>query len=186
MTFPPKLGREIKKYHSSRRIVFFDGRNLGPQNIKYGTCQFGSFLRRATSPLSLPALPYPAPIFSARASSATVADALISLSNVTSRPRHAFDTWYFLRGVVWSHAGCWVALLFSLVDPYLWIFSSRHRHIHATDSAQKAIQGSIREDPRVSAARCCWVAWAALLFSLVDPHLWIFSSRFRICLCIFF
>ena len=33
--------------------------------------------------------------------------------------------------------GCWVALLFSLVDPYLWIFSSRHRHIHATDSAQK-------------------------------------------------
>ena len=45
----------------------------------------------------------PAPIFSARASSATVADALISLSNVTSRPRHAFDTWYFLRGVVWSH-----------------------------------------------------------------------------------
>ena len=50
-------------------------------------------------------------------------------------------------------AGCWVALLFSLVDPYLWIFSSRHRHIHATDSAQKAIQGSIREDPRVSAAR---------------------------------
>ena len=97
------LTREIKKYHSSRRIVFFDGRNLGPQNIKYGTCQFGSFLRRATSPLSLPALPYPAPIFSARASSATVADALISLSNVTSRPRHAFDTWYFLRGVVWSH-----------------------------------------------------------------------------------
>ena len=94
---------EIKKHHSSRRIVFFDGRNLGPQNIKYGTCQFGSFLRRATSPLSLPALPYPAPIFSARASSATVADALISLSNVTSRPRHAFDTWYFLRGVVWSH-----------------------------------------------------------------------------------
>ena len=86
-----------------RRIVFFDGRNLGPQNKKYGTCQFGSFLRRATSPLSLPALPYPAPIFSARASSATVADALISLSNVTSRPRHAFDTWYFLRGAVWSH-----------------------------------------------------------------------------------
>ena len=76
---------------------------VGPQNKKYGTCQFGSFLRRATSPLSLPALPYPAPIFSARASSATVADALISLSNVTSRPRHAFDTWYFLRGVVWSH-----------------------------------------------------------------------------------
>ena len=76
-------------------------------------------------------------------------------------------------------AGCWVALLFSLVDPYLWIFSSGHRHIHATDSAQKAIQGSIREDPRVSAARCCWVAWAALLFSLVDPHLWIFSSRHR-------
>ena len=81
-----------------------EGRSRGrPQNIKYGTCQFGSFLRRATSPLSLPALPYPAPIFSARASSATVADALISLSNVTSRPRHAFDTWYFLRGVVWSH-----------------------------------------------------------------------------------
>ena len=103
MTFPGSLYCEIKKYHSSRRIVCLDGRNLGPQNIKYGTCQFGSFLRRATSPLSLPALPYPAPIFSARASSATVADALISLSNVTSRPRHAFDTWYFLRGVVWSH-----------------------------------------------------------------------------------
>ena len=33
---PPKLVREINKYHSSRRIVFF-GRNLGPQNIKYGT-----------------------------------------------------------------------------------------------------------------------------------------------------
>ena len=25
--------------------------------------------------------------------------------------------------------GCWVALLFSLVDPYLWIFSSRHRQV---------------------------------------------------------
>ena len=59
---------------------------------KYGTCQFGSFLRKGKSPLSLPALPYPAPIFSARASSATVADAVISLSNVPSRPRHAFDT----------------------------------------------------------------------------------------------
>jgi len=23
--------------------------------------------------------------------------------------------------------GCWFALLFSLVDPHLWIFSSRHR-----------------------------------------------------------
>jgi hypothetical protein len=26
-------------------------------------------------------------------------------------------------------AGCWVALLFSLVDPYLWIFSSGHRQL---------------------------------------------------------
>ena len=36
-----------------------EGRSRGrPQNKKYGACQFGSFLRRATSPLSLPALPY--------------------------------------------------------------------------------------------------------------------------------
>ena len=98
-----KVGPRDPHFQLLRRIVFFDGRNLGPQNIKYGTCQFGSFLRKGKSPFSLPALPYPAPIFSARASSATVADALISLSNVTSRPRHAFDTWYFLRGVVWSH-----------------------------------------------------------------------------------
>ena len=68
------------------------GRNLGPHHKKYGTCQFGSFLRRRTSPLSLPALPYAAPIFSARASRATVADAVFSLSNVLSRPRDAFDT----------------------------------------------------------------------------------------------
>ena len=54
-------------------------------------------------------------------------------------------------------AGCWVALLFSLVDPYLWIFSSRHRHIHATDSAQKQIKRSMREDPRVRAARLATV-----------------------------
>jgi hypothetical protein len=59
--------------------------DIRPQNTKYRLCQFGSFLRRATSPLSLPALPYPAPVFSARASSATVADAVISLSNVTFR-----------------------------------------------------------------------------------------------------
>ena len=97
----PKLGNLGRR---AKLLWCKEGRSRGrPQNIKYGTCQFGSFLRRATSPLSLPALPYPAPIFSARASSATVADALISLSNVTSRPRHAFDTWYFLRGVVWSH-----------------------------------------------------------------------------------
>ena len=30
--------------------------------------------------------------------------------------------------------GCWVALLSSLVDPYLWIFSSRHRHDCFTNS----------------------------------------------------
>ena len=66
-------------------------------NIKYGTCQFGSFLRKGKSPFALPTLPYPAPVFSATASSATVADALISLANVTSRPRHAFGTWHFLR-----------------------------------------------------------------------------------------
>ena len=74
---------------------------LSPEAHQEG-CAHSLALGTSTG-LSLPALPYPAPIFSARASSATVADAVISLSNVPSRPRHAFDTWYFLRGVVWSH-----------------------------------------------------------------------------------
>ena len=73
-------------------------------------------------------------------------------------------------------AGCWVALLFSLVDPYLWIFSSRHRHIHATDSAQKTIQ---EVDAQRSARERCSAGYRAAYScsSAVAASLLLMSSR---------
>ena len=72
--------------------------------------------------------------------------------------------------------GCWVALLFSLVDPHLWIFSSRHRHIHATDSAQKTIQ---EVDAQRSARERCSAGYRAAYAcsSAVAASLLLMSSR---------
>ena len=58
----------------------------------------------------------------------------------------------------WERAmvGCWVALLFSLEDPYLWIISSRHRQTPAT--LEIGHSGRLVNSKVTIPAFCVWAA----------------------------